>query len=292
MRNLSSRPAGASDAEAILAVGVARDIVDLGAPDWTLEDVRGELAEADHAWVVEGEDGAVVAAALLTSGDARVMVHPEACGNGIGTRLRELAEEAAAPGTVLRQVVSGSNDAARALLVAAGYEATQHYWRMSMALEGALPAPAWPPGISPRGYAPVHEIAIHSVVEEAFAEIPGNVPDGFDEWRANSVGRAHFAPDLSTLAFTADGSLAGVALCERWREEGDGFVAYLATARTARGRGLGRALLVDGLAKMRAAGLVRAGLSVNGSNRSATALYESVGMSVESHADRYDKRLP
>lgn len=273
-------------------MGVARDIADLGAPDWTIDDVHEELAEADRAWVVEDASGGVVAAALLASGDARVLVHPDACGQGVGTHLREAVEEAAAPGTVLRQVVAGSGDAARVLLVAAGYESTQHYWRMAMTLDHALPAPAWPPDISPRAYVPEHEVAVHALVEDAFSEIPGNVPDGFDQWRANSVGRAHFAPDLSTLAFAADGSLAGVALCERWRDEGDGFVAYLATARSWRGRGLGRALLVNALANMRAAGLVRAGLAVNGSNRSATALYESVGMTVESHADRYDKLLP
>src|SRR3954470_24179828 len=117
MSDLSSRTAGSADAEGILAVGIARDIADLGAPDWTIDDVREELAAADRAWVVEDGSGRVIAAALLTGGEARVLVHPDACGQGIGTHLRETVEEAAAPGTVLRQVVSGSNDAARALLV-------------------------------------------------------------------------------------------------------------------------------------------------------------------------------
>jgi ribosomal protein S18 acetylase RimI-like enzyme len=43
---------------------------------------------------------------------------------------------------------------------------------------------------------------------------------------------------------------------------------------------------------MRAAGLERAALGVNGRNESATALYRSVGMRIENRADRYDKRLP
>jgi mycothiol synthase len=292
MRDLSSRTADASDAEGILAVGIARDIADLGAPDWTLDDVRDELVAAERAWVVEDARGTIVAAALLEAGNARVIVHPDACGLGIGTRLREAVEDAAPPGTLLRQAIGGSNDAARALLVAAGYEPTQHYWRMSMTLDHAPPAAIWPPDISPRGYAAGHEAAVHALVEDAFSEIPGNVPDGFDEWRANSIARTCFAPDLSTLAFAPDGSLAGVILCERWRDEGDGFVPYLATARAWRGRGLGRALLAGALAQMHAAGLDQAGLSVNGSNRSATALYESVGMRVESYADRYDKLLP
>jgi ribosomal protein S18 acetylase RimI-like enzyme len=88
-----------------------------------------------------------------------------------------------------------------------------------------------------------------------------------------------------------DGSVAGVVLCERWDDEGHGFVAYLATARAWRRRGLGLALLTHAFWAMRAAGLSRATLSVNGRNRSAMKLYESVGMQVEWHAERYEKRL-
>ena len=66
-------------------------------------------------------------------------------------------------------------------------------------------------------------------------------------------------------------------LCERW-EDGVGYVDYLAVAARSRGRGLGRALLLHGLAALRDAGLAVAELSVQGENASATRLYESVGM--------------
>jgi ribosomal protein S18 acetylase RimI-like enzyme len=274
------------DADGILAVGVARDIEDLGSPDWSLDDVRDELAEAEHAWVAE--DGArVVAAALLAGGDARVLVHPGACGLGLGTRLRELVEGAAAAGTVVRQEVSGSNEAARALLEAAGYRAEQRYWRMVLPL-GEPPGRAVqrPDGVSVRGYAARDDArAVHALVQDAFADIPGNVVCGFEEWQSR------FAADLSSVAVAADGSLAGAVLCERW-DDGQGYVAYLAAAREWRGRGLGRGLLLDALARMRGAGLSRAALGVNGRNESATKLYESVGMLVEWCADRYEKRLP
>jgi mycothiol synthase len=280
VRNLSSRPARPSDAQGILAVGIARDVADLGAPDWTLDDVHEEMAAAERAWVVEDGSGRLVAAALLESSDARVLVHPDSCGQGIGTHLRELVEEAAPPGTLLQQAVHGSNDAARALLEAAGYRAERHYWRMAMRLERPLPVASWPDGVEVRPYERDDFEATWAVVHDAFAEAP----------RKPSAGR--FADDLSALALAADdGSIAGAVLSERW-EDDQGFVAFLAAAEEWRGRGLGRALLIHALANMRAAGLVRAGLAVNGSNRSATALYESVGMAIESHADRYDKLLP
>lgn len=277
---LSARSASPRDAEGILAVGIARDIEDLGAPDWVLDDVREELAEAERAWVVEDEAGRVLAAALLAGdGYAHVLVHPAACGQGVGTHLRELVEASAPAGSVLRQEVNGSNDAARGLLEAAGYRAEQHYWRMAMGLEAPLAAAAWPERVSTRRYAPEDLAEAETLVRESLPDFSGN------------LAARRVASDLSTVArAAAGGSLAGVVLCER--REGQGFVSYLAVAPEWRGRGLGRALLADALTRMRAAGLERAALGVNGRNESATALYRSVGMRIENRADRYDKRLP
>ena len=277
---LSARSASPRDVEGILAVGIARDIEDLGAPDWVLDDVREELAEAERAWVVEDEAGRVLAAALLAGdGYAHVLVHPAACGQGVGTHLRELVEASAPAGSVLRQEVNGSNDAARALLEAAGYRAEQHYWRMAMGLEAPVAVAAWPERVSTRRYAPGDLAEAETLVRESLPDFSGN------------LAARRVASDLSTVArAAAGGSLAGVVLCER--REGQGFVSYLAVAPEWRGRGLGRALLADALTRMRAAGLERAALGVNGRNESATALYRSVGMRIENRADRYDKRLP
>jgi ribosomal protein S18 acetylase RimI-like enzyme len=282
MRKLSSRHASAGDAEAILAVGIARDIADTGAPDWTLEDVREEMDGAVRAWVVEDPAGTVIAAALLEGdGFARVIVHPEASGRGAGTLLREAVEAAAPPGAVLRQEVQGANEAARALLEAAGYEAAQHYWRMAMSLVAVVPEAEWPAEVVTGPY-------LADDPPEAEKLVRASIPD-----LSGGVAARRIAPELSIVARAeADGSLAGVALCERRDDEGHGYVAYLAVAPGWRGRGLGRALLAAALERMRSAGLERAALGVNGRNSSATALYESLGMRAEWRADRYDKQLP
>lgn len=270
-------------------MGIARDIADVGYPDYAIEDVHEELDEAEDAWVVTDESGRVVASALLTGGDARVAVHPEACGAGIGTWLRERTEEKRGAG-VIRQYVAGSNDPARRLLLDACYSTEQHYFRMVRELDGEAAELAWPDGVEVRQYAlGADDAAAHALVQDAFTDIPGNVQRGLDEWRARAVGGAQFAPDLSTVALDGD-RLVGVVLCNRW-EDGQGYVSHIATARDWRGRGLGRALLADALAKMRAVGLPRTALDVNGRNESATRLYESVGMRVGSRAERYDKQL-
>lgn len=293
------RPA-LEDAEAILAVGIARDVADLGYPDYSLDDVREELSEpgvdlARDAWVVTGEVDRVVAFALVTGAFARVLVHPEACGAGIGGWLRERVEERVRERgeAVIRQQVDGSNDAARRLLEAAGYHAAVHSWRMVRELgDGALTAARWPARIEPRQYRRGDDDpAAHALVLDAFRDIPGNVDRGFEEWRAGSVGGAQFAPELSTVAVAgADGAPVGVAVCERW-EDGQGYLAYLAVAREWRGRGLGRALLAETLVKMRDAGLARAALNVNGRNESAMGLYTGVGMTVGARSERWDKAL-
>jgi mycothiol synthase len=292
MIGFGERGATRDDAEGILAVGVARDIEDVGYPDSSLDDVLEELADADVALVVHEAAGEVVASALLTGADARVNVHPRACGAGIGTHLRERMEGAArARGeTVVHQQVAGSNDGARRLLEQAGYAAEQRYWRMVRDLDGPQASVPWPDGLATRAYEPgADDEAAHTLVHDAFTDIPGNVERGFEEWRAMSVAGAQFAPDLSTVALDGD-EPAGVALCERW-EDGQGYVGYLAVARGWRGRGLGRALLAESLALMRAAGLSAAALNVNGRNESATRLYTSVGMRVGFRAERWEKRL-
>ena len=97
-------------------------------------------------------------------------------------------------------------------------------------------------------------------------------------------------PDVQPRVPRAPHRDAGAGLGERW--EGDvGYVAILAVAARARGRGHGRALLVGLFDAFREGGLRAAELSVHGANRSAAALYESVGMQPSWEAQRWEKAL-
>ena len=121
------RAPGPADAESVLRVLLARDVADIGYPDFTLEDLRADWATpgldlARDAWVVDDPGGELVASGLLLGDDAHIYVHPDACGRGLGSALRELAEERGRErGTaVLRQFVPVGNEAAAALLLDAG----------------------------------------------------------------------------------------------------------------------------------------------------------------------------
>ena len=254
------------DAPAVLELIVARDIADLGRPDYTLEDVEADWAAPGvdprlDAWLVEGGDGPLGYALLDDRGAALVTVPPASEGRGVG--------------------------AARTHLLAAGYWPAYCSFRMGGGPAAAAPPPA---GVPVRAFSRgADDAPVHALLEEAMAGVPGNEPRSLESWQAAKVDKQGWDPSLWLLHEDA-GGLAAVVLCERW-DDGVGYVDYLAVAPRVRGRGLGRALLLHGLARLRSAGLTVAELSVQGENASATRLYESVGMRPVWTIERWEKPL-
>jgi mycothiol synthase len=286
------RPPSSTDAEAVLAVILARDVADLGAPDFTLEDLRADWATPgltlEHDARIAGRAGDVHGYGVLLGDDAVIVVHPEAEGRGQGTVLRRWAEARAAErGTaVLRQFAYGANDSARAHLRAAGYVPAQHYFRLRADLANV-------PGLlgpTLRAFdAERDEAAVHALIQAAFAEIDGHEFQSLDRWRAKSLAKEGHDPELWLLLEDEQG-LAGAGLGERWENE-TGYVAELAVAPRARGRGHGKTLLLGLFDAFRRVGLTHAELSVHGRNRNALRLYESVGMRATWQAERWEKPL-
>ena len=282
-----------ADALAVLDLIVARDIADLGRPDYTLEDVRADWASPGvdlerDAWIAE-EDGVALGYAMLDDrGAALITVPPASEGRGVGNLLREAAEARAVERgeALVRQFVPTSNEGARSQLMGAGYWPAYSYFRMRMALADAPPPPDLPVRAFSRG---PDDAAVHALVEEAMSGVAGNEPRSLESWQAAKVDKAGWDPSLWLLHEDADG-LAGVVLCERW-EDRVGYVDYLAIAPRVRGQGLGRAMLLHGLGALRDAGLTVAELSVQGENASATRLYESVGMRPVWTIERWEKAL-
>jgi ribosomal protein S18 acetylase RimI-like enzyme len=285
------RPPDPAEAPAVLDLIVARDVADIGAPDFTLDDVKADWAtpgvslQDDARVAAEGD--AIRGYAILLGDDAVVLVHPDAEGRGTGTVLRRWAEARAAErGTaVLRQFTAGGNDGARKHLRAAGYEPVQHYFR----LRADLADVAQPSADGLRPFRPEDEAHVHALIQDAFSEIEGNQAQTLEQWRTKGLAKPSHDPGLWLLADDEEG-VVGAALGERWEGE-VGYVTELAVDRRARGRGLGRTLLLGAFAAFREAGLRYAELSVHGRNRGALALYESVGMRTTWEAERWEKAL-
>jgi mycothiol synthase len=145
------------DAPAVLAVMVARDMADLGAPDYTLEDLRDEwsLSEfnlATDAVVVEADDERIVGYAIVRSPGAFAVIAPQDEGQGIGALLLPWAErrERELGHDRHRQWVAASNARGRDFLLAAGYERERSYWRMVRSLEDVADLAGPPTGFELR----------------------------------------------------------------------------------------------------------------------------------------------
>src|SRR5215210_3121130 len=166
-----------ADAPAVLELIIARDIADLGRPDYTLDDVRADWAApgidpARDAWIAE-DDGVALGYALLDDrGAALITVPPASEGRGVGTLLREAAEARAIERgeALVRQFVPTSNEGARAELLEAAYWPAYSYFRMRMRLADAPP----PPDLTVRAFSRGPDDApVHALVEEAMAGVPG-----------------------------------------------------------------------------------------------------------------------
>lgn len=287
MPKVTVRAPRPEDAQAAFAVIAARDFADLGFVDYTLEDVHADWTRPEvDAWVAEL--GSMIAGvAVVDHMGAMVCVHPEFCGQGVGTALRHAVEARMRERNqaTLRQAIAATNTEARALLEAAGYQVGHTYLVMRAELNGRHGA-GRANGDIRELRRPAEDAEAHRLVQEAFSEIDGHSPQPFDDWRSELLDRAD-ALHPQFLALADASGLAGV-LIGRARE-GIGWVDVVAVAPRARGRGHGRALLQAALERFAAAGLPACELSVHGRNLAAGGLYGSVGMRETRRSERWEK---
>jgi len=169
-----------------------------------------------------------------------------------------------------------------ALLRGRGYEPVRYFYEMVRDRLEDLPPTPLPPGLEIRPVRPEHYRAIWEANQEAFRDHWGySEPKegGFQRWLAHP----NFAPDLWQVAWDGD-EVAGVAINIIDEHENAaynrrrGYVDDLSVRRPWRGRGLGRALLVLSLARLRDRGMTEVVLDVDTENPTgALRLYESVG---------------
>jgi GNAT superfamily N-acetyltransferase len=296
----TTRPAGHSlrhptdaDAGAVVELLRARERADLGREQATLDDIRAEWAvpgfdlSAD-AWLAE-EGGWLVGYACLLGDDLLVAVHPGAAGRGIGTRLREAGElRAEGRGTrVLRQFIPVGDTRARVQLLDSGWWPVHHYFSLRMPLERA---PDPPDDVVVRQFDAAADLEpVWRLVQETYASLEGFLAQPLEAWRATTLGKPGWDPRLWLVLHDREG-LAGVALGERGPRD-TGLVHTLAVAERARGRGHGRALLLLLLDAFRDTGLTGAGAAVHGPNAASAGLFQSAGMTVRWHAERWEKSV-
>ena len=147
-------------------------------------------------------------------------------------------------------------------------------WR---ALPGVAEKQQWPAGIAVRTFEPDDAFAVHALLDEAYGDWDRTyVPLAHEDWLRLMTGDVEFDPTTWWLA-ERDGVLTG---CSLWWSSG--WLKDVAVRESARGEGLGAALVQQGLAEFARRGVKRVGLKVDAANPTgAPRLYERLGFVTE-----------
>jgi ribosomal protein S18 acetylase RimI-like enzyme len=177
----------------------------------------------------------------------------------------------------LRAVVASGDEPFGALVQRAGFEHEGDVLRMWRRVDGEVPEPAWPEGVSVRTYTDDDSVAIHALLDEAYSawdETYG--PRTHDDWLQWMTAHEEFDPTL-WLIVERDGELVACSLS--WAtHQGRGWLKDIAVRESERGRGLAKALLNATFRAYAKRDADRVGLKVETTNPTgAPQLYERIG---------------
>jgi mycothiol synthase len=309
------------DVPALTRAYAAAEAVDRTDEHFSEQDVRDELGGASidlrrDSLAALAPDGEVVAFAWVHGSvelhdldriDAEGAVVPAARRRGLGRRLLQWAEERAAslhgerhpdsPGAVCVDVHE-SNPGKRALVQAAGYEATRWWYRMVHDLDHRPPdVPPIPPGLTLAPYTADRDEAVRQAHREAFAGHWGAAPPDEQQWRQRHTGAQSFRPDVSWLVLEGD-EVVAYLLTSFWEADAaasgvrEAFVGLLGVRPAWRRRGLGALLLATALESYGPAGYDRSLLTVDTGNATgALRLYERAGYTLKDTSVVWTKPL-
>ena len=247
------------------------------------EDADGKLI--GFAELSISEPGAV------TDGWLWFRVHPEArCGDvevaavAWGERrMREVAKERDAQ-VKLRSWVRAHNSDRISVLTNCGFRVDRYFCRMARSLSEPIAQAQFPEGFTLRLFPGEQDV-------EAWVEMFNQ--SFIDHWNHHDLtveqfkyhlAQPNYRKDLDLIAVAADGTFAAFCYGEISLEECDrtgrneGWICVLGTRRGFRKIGLGRAMLLALLQRLKVAGVETAILGVDAANPSgALRLYESAG---------------
>ena len=220
-------------------------------------------------------------------------VHPEVRESGIESDLFAWAENRTKEGGQelgKPAVVCGFSEEANTYMVAQlqahGFETVRYFFEMRRPLDDGnpIPEPQFPEGFTLR------HVANDDDVERWVEMFNLSFIDHWDfhpvtvERRRHRMTSPYYRPDRDLIAVAPDGTFAAFCLCSIDDEHNkrsnlsDGWIDVLGTRRGFRKIGLGRAMLIAGLHKLKENNVETAVLGVDADNPTgALGLYESAG---------------
>jgi mycothiol synthase len=255
------------------------------------EDEMGQLVGFAQLWAVEDTDD--------NDGFLWFKVHPQHRGGELEAQMFAWAEERLRErGRVKLRVVAREVETAKqALYERHGFEPVRYFLRMRRDLALPIPAPVFPAGYTLRDGD--HDPQLWAeLYNESFVDHYNFHPHDaawVQHWQQEPSNR----PELSLVAVAPDGTLAAFAWCSVHVEENqrtgrlDGHIGLLGTRRGHRRIGLGRAMLLAGMQRLREAGMSHAMLGVDASSPTgANTLYESAGFETFFTRILYSRDVP
>ncbi|MEG5139200.1 MULTISPECIES: GNAT family N-acetyltransferase [unclassified Microcoleus] len=305
MLSVSSRPyAGESDLNAIAHLMNTCEEVDRLDEGTSISELGQKFSEpsrylARDICLWEDAGGKLIGFALLsisepgevTDGWLWFRVDPDArCGDVEAaavvwgeTRMREVGSLRGAP-VKLRSWVNAVDADRISVLESCGFRVDRYFCRMARSLSEPIAEPQCPEGFTLRLFPGEQD-------SEAWVEMFNQ--SFIDHWNHHDLtvekfkydlAQPSYRKDLDLIAVAADGTFAAFCYGEISPEECDrtgrneGWIMSLGTRRGFRKIGLGRAMLLAGLHRLKAAGVETAIIGVDTENPwGAMGLYESVG---------------
>jgi mycothiol synthase len=247
------------------------------------EDANGKLIGFAQLWISEPAE--------VTDGWLSFRVHPEARGGDVEAaaiawgegRMREV-EKQRDTRVKLRSSTRADECDRISVLANCGFLADRYFYRMARSLSEQIPEPQFPQGFCLRQV---------SCEQDAEAWVEMFNQSFIDHWNHHDFtvekfnyysAKPDYRNDLDLIAVASDGTFSAFCYGHISQEENDrtgrneGWIAVLGTRRGFRKLGLGRAMLLAGLHRLKAAGVETAILGVDAANPSgALRLYESAG---------------
>ncbi len=259
--------------------------VHTGDVDWWLFYINQADDPCAHLTLWEAADGAVVGWSLLSPAFRALDVFmlpalrgtTQAAAMWAWTEARLLERLGGSDGPVQTVWVAEDDEALTALLAARGYtvEPADYLWNLERPLAGALPMPGLPEGFTLRPVAGEAEAAPRALA--AHAAFGSRQPaDAYVEKYRRFMRSPVYAEALDLVAAAPDGAVAAFAIAWADAASGVGLFEPVGTHPRFQRQGLGRAVLLEGLRRMQAAGLRTATVCVESANQAALRLYQSV----------------
>ncbi len=247
------------------------------------EDTDGRLIGFGQMWIPQSGE--------VIDGFVGFRVHPTARGGDLERqivawaegRLREVGQER----SVQVKLRSGSRTDKTdriAILESCGFTADRYFFTMARTLTEPIPEPQFPAGFTLRQVQGEQDAeAWVQMYNQTFIDHWNHHNATLENFK-HGLTQPNYRPELDLIAIAPDGTFAAFCDCGIFPEENlrsgrnEGWIVSLGTRRGFRKQGLGRAMLLAGMQRLKTAGVETARLSVDADNpNGAGRLYESVG---------------